>query len=38
LDNNLLETDHFMLKLERLKLMKDVIQPTVSVFKGQISL
>jgi len=34
LDNNLLETEHFMLKLERLRLIKDVIYPTVSVFKG----
>jgi two-component system, sensor histidine kinase len=34
----LLETEHFMLKTERLKLIKDVIHPTVSVFKGQITL
>lgn len=34
LDNNLLETDHFDLKLDRHRLVKDILHPTVTIFKG----
>ena len=38
MDNNLIETKTFSLKLEKFRLLEDVVKPTAKIFAGHITL
>lgn len=38
LDNNLLETDHFQFRMDKFRMIADIVHPIVNIFRGQIKM